>query len=193
MRKVGKFILLEIGEFKKWLADFEQTRPITHIQHHHTWIPNYSLFNRNNHFQLSDSMERSHRKRGFDEIGQNLTTFPDGTIMVCRNLNIQPAGIENANRGGICIENVGDFDIGKDEMTAAQADTIVELTKVLLARYNLVPNDSTLVYHHWFTPKTGKRKTVDEPDSVKTCPGTNFFGGNTLKAYKDTFLPLFKL
>ena len=192
MKKIGKFILLEIAELGDWLKNFNQTRPISHIQQHHTWIPNYDSFNGNNHFRLCDSMEQAHLKRGFSEIAQNFTTFPDGTIMICRDLNIQPAGIANANKGGICIENVGDFDDSKDQMTDEHRQTIVDLTKALLSRFTIIPNDKTLVYHHWFDLKTGKRKLTDEPWSVKTCPGTNFFGGNTHKAYEQFFLPLFK-
>lgn len=191
MKKLGKFILLDLDELRVWLSEYKQIRPITHIQQHHTWRPNYKLFNMNNHFKLCDSMERDHIKRNLGQIAQNFTTFPDGLIMVCRDLNIQPTGIAKANGGGICIENVGDFDINKDVMTEAQRNTIIELTKMLLVKYKLIPNEKTLVYHHWYNPKTGQRKTADEPNSEKTCPGTNFFGGNTRKDYINHFLPLF--
>ncbi|WP_142687411.1 peptidoglycan recognition protein family protein [Chitinophaga polysaccharea] len=192
MKQVGKFLLLDVDEFQKWLSLFQPGRVITHVQQHHTWIPSYKHFDGNNHFKLCDSMEQGHIKRGFDEIAQNLTTFPDGKIMICRHLNKQPAGIHLANKGGICIENIGDFDIGRDVMNQQQKSTIVALTGLLLKKFNITPNSQTLVYHHWFDLETGKRKITDESDSIKTCPGTNFFGGNTVKAYNDNFLPLFK-
>jgi hypothetical protein len=192
MKQAGKFMLFDTDEFEKWLSRFEHERKITHIQQHHTWLPSYKHFDGNNHFKLCDSMEQSHITRGFDEIGQNLTTFPDGKIMVCRNLDTQPAGIKFANKGGICIENIGDFDMGKDVMSEAHKNTIITLTQLLLTKFNISPDSETLVYHHWFDLATGHRKTEDEPNSAKTCPGTNFFGGNTLKAYNSNFLPLFK-
>ena len=192
MKQVGKFLLLDVDEFKKWLSLSHPVRIISHIQQHHTWIPSYQHFDGDNHFKLCDSMEQSHIKRGFDEIAQNLTTFPDGKIMICRNLDKQPAGIHLANKGGICIENIGDFDKGRDVMTESQKNTIITLTGLLLKKFNITPNSQTLVYHHWFDLETGKRKVTNDPDSIKTCPGTNFFGGNTVKAYNDNFLPLFK-
>ena len=33
---------------------------------------------------------------------------------------------------------------------------------------------------------------MDKKTSVKTCPGVNFFGGNTRKAFEDNLLPLLK-
>ena len=41
-------------------------------------------------------MENQHKERGFAEIAQNFTTFPDGKIMGCRNINFVPAGIKGA-------------------------------------------------------------------------------------------------
>lgn len=109
--------------------------------------------------------------------------------MICRSLDKQPTGIHLANKGGICVENIGDFDKERDMMTEAQKNTIITLTGSLLKKFSITPNSQTLVYHHWFDLETGKRKVTDEPDSIKTCPGTNFFGGNTVKAYNDNFLP----
>lgn len=192
MKQVGKFILFNIDEFTGWLVQFDKKRKISHIQHHHTWIPSYKHFDGNNHFKLCEIMENSHKSRDFDEIGQNFTTFPDGTIMLCRSLNTQPAGIKFHNNGGICIEHVGDFDIGKDNMTLSQKQTIISLTQLLLTKFNIRPSENTIVYHHWFDLSTGQQKPNDEPNSEKTCPGTNFFGGNTIKEYKQYFLPLFK-
>lgn len=193
MKQVGKYILFDLQEFEGWLTAFKCTRDISHIQQHHTWLPDYKDFNGDNHFKLCDAMERYHTSPevGMTEIAQNFTTFSDGTIMVCRNLNTQPAGIKFANGGGICIENVGNFDIGKDKMTAAHKETIIGLTKLLLTKFKLTPDEYSLVYHHWFDLKTGERKPTDEPNSIKTCPGTSFFGGNTLKDYHTNFLPLF--
>ena len=40
-------------------------------------------------------MEAAHKERGFSEIAQNITIFPDGKVMICRSLNTIPAGIKN--------------------------------------------------------------------------------------------------
>ena len=191
MKQVGKFKLLDLIEFQEWLRNFEKKRTINRIQQHHTFIPAYKHFDGNNHFKLCESMERSHIERGFDEIGQNITTFPDGTIMLCRDLNIQPAGIKLQNSGAICIENVGDFDLGKDSLNDIHRHTIIQITKLLLQKFAIVPNKKNLVYHHWFDLKTGERIEEEGKGAKKSCPGTNFFGGNTVEAYNTNFLPLF--
>lgn len=136
-------------------------------------------------------MERSHIERGFDQIGQNITTFPDGNIMLCRDLNIQPAGIKFQNSGAICIENIGDFDKGNDNLNENHKLTIVQVTKFLLQKFNITPNKTNLVYHHWFDLNTGETIEEEGKGTKKSCPGSNFFGGNTVEAYNNNFLPLF--
>jgi len=189
MQIKGKFILLEPHEFADWLTLQTLTRRITLIQQHHTYVPAYTHFKGDNHFKLCESMERSHIERGFAEIGQNFTTFPDGKIMVCRNINTIPAGIKGANTHGICIENLGNFDNNGDVMTQSQKDTIIAITKILLTTFNLIADDQSVVYHHWYDLTLGKRITREGTGTTKTCPGENFFGGNTVADFTNNFLP----
>lgn len=186
----GKFILLLPDEFDNWLSRVSIRRKILLIQHHHTYIPAYKHFKGNNHFEMCRSMENSHISRGFAEIGQNFTTFPDGKIMVCRNLEIIPAGIKGANTNGICIENIGNFDNGNDILTKEQANSIILITRSLLKKFSLTANDQTVVYHHWYDLNTGKRIKKGGSGVTKTCPGTTFFGGNTSEAFDKNFLAL---
>ena len=190
MKAIGKFILLEIGEFNDWLNMQTITRDLKLVQQHHTFIPNYKSFKGNNHFELCKSMEQAHLERGFAEIAQNFTTFPDGKIMVCRNINIVPAGVKGANSKGICIENVGNFDKGKDIMTAEHRATIIAITKILLAKIGQTANEETVIYHHWYDLNIGKRIKVEGTGVTKSCPGTNFFGGNKVIDFQNNFLPL---
>jgi hypothetical protein len=186
----GKFILLESNEFASWLLMQKITRKINAIQHHHTYIPAYRHFKNDNHFELCESMEKSHLERGFAEIAQHFTTFPDGKIMICRCLNNIPAGIKGANKNGICIENVGNFNKGKDEMTPKQKKAIIALTEVLLTTFKLAPNDQTVIYHHWYDLILSRRIKKEGTGTTKTCPGTAFFGGNTVNDFNKNFLPL---
>jgi N-acetylmuramoyl-L-alanine amidase len=190
MKAIGKFILLDLVEFDAWLEAQKIVRKMSLVQQHHTYIPAYKNFNGSNHFQLCQSMENAHKERGFAEIAQNLTTFPDGKIMVCRSLNTIPAGIKGANSYGICIENVGNFEKEKDAMSTQQKECIVHITRSILHRFKLIPTDSTVVYHHWYDLNTGKRLLKEGTGSTKTCPGTIFFGGNTVAAFKVGLLPL---
>jgi hypothetical protein len=189
MRKQGKFLLFDnVAEFAPALAAMLITRRIVLVQNHHTFIPNYSTFRGNNHFALLQAMENAHLERGFAEIAQNLTTFPDGTVAVCRSMDKIPAGIKGANTGGICIENAGNFDVGADAMSAAQRDAIIQLNAALCSKFALAPNTDTIVYHHWYDLNTGER--TNGTGTTKSCPGTNFFGGNTVASAAANFVPL---
>ena len=190
MTTVDKFTLFSFDEFRNWLIPFQVSRHIKLVQNHHTWLPDYSLFNGNNHFQLLKSMEKSHLERGFSEIAQNLTSFPDGKIALCRSLDKIPAGIKGANTYGVCIENLGNFDIGKDNMADAHRDTILRLNALLCKKFILPTDTDSIVYHHWYDLDTGQR--TNGSGNTKTCPGTNFFGGNTVQNCQENFIPRVK-
>lgn len=173
------------------------TREITMIQNHHTWDPDYaSITPENSEMDALEAMRRFHiQVRGWSDIAQNITTFPSGNIGLCRPIDIMPAGIFGANRGAICIENLGNFDAGHDTMTQAHKDTITFLNAVLCAKFNLNPVKEQVVYHHWFD-RTGQRFSDDTinnnlvGDEQKTCPGTAFFGTNTITSAEANFYPL---
>jgi uncharacterized protein YraI len=185
----GKFTLFAgSGEFGAWLNASSFSRVICLLQCHHTYIPSYENFHGTNQFDLLHAMEAAHLQRGFSEIAQNLTTFPDGTIAACRSIDTMPAGIKGANKNGICIENVGNFDVGHDEMNAQHRDCIVSVFALLSKRFNLQPDSNGIVYHHWYDLTTGLR--TDGTGDTKTCPGTAFFGGNTVQDAETNFIPL---
>jgi len=184
------FILMNRTGFDLWLESYDVVRDIELIQNHHTYIPNYSTFTGDNHFKLLSSMKRSHLKRGFSDIAQNLTTFPDGMIAICRPINTTPAGIKGANSRGICIEHVGNFDIDGDEVSEEHRKTIIWINAVLCKKLGLEINSDTIVYHHWYDLKTGKRK--NGKGLTKSCPGTAFFGGNKVDDAEKNFIPLIK-
>lgn len=188
MEQRGKFVLLDVADLTRWLAETTVHRQIRLIQNHHTFLPSYQHFNGSNHFDKLLGMEAAHLERGFNEIAQNLTIFPDGRIAICRSLDRIPAGAKGANTGGICIENLGNFDASRDEMTAAQRDSIVQVNALLCRKFALTPSTDTIVYHHWFDLDTGAR--VNGNGNTKTCPGTAFFGGNSESAARTHFIPL---
>ena len=185
----GKFILCDVPEFASWLDTSSFSRVIHLVQCHHTYIPSYTNFHQTNHFDLLAAMERAHLERGFSEIAQNLTTFPDGSVAVCRSIDTIPAGIKGANRNGICVENVGNFD-GVDAMTPQHRDCIISVFAMLCKRFNLSPDSNSCVYHHWYDLNTGLR--TNGTGTTKTCPGTQFFSGNTVAAAEANFIPLIK-
>ena len=188
MEKKGKFVRMKLVEFVDWLEANRFDRQIGVIQNHHTYMPNYASFKGNNHIALCESMERAHLERGFAEIAQNLTIFPDGDVVLCRSFNTIPAGIKGANQNGLCIEILGNFDQGGDAMIDAQRNAILTVNARLLMRFGLPCDTDHVVYHHWWDLSTGQR--TNGGGNTKSCPGTAFFGGNSVIAAQAGFLPL---
>lgn len=188
MQTKGPFSLMTVAEFAVWLSSLSLGRKIVRVQNHHTWSPSYKDFDSSNHFALLTSMDTSHRERGFDMIAQNMTIFPDGMVAICRPFERIPAGIKGANTDGLCIENVGNFDVGGDTMDARQRTAIVQVSALLARKFSLPFNTDAFVYHHWWDLNTGAR--TNGTGSTKSCPGTAFFGGNTVAAAQANFLPL---
>ena len=187
MQTKANFILMTVSEFGTWLSTQTVTRTISTLQNHHTYIPSYAHFKANNHFALLSGMDASHRERGFDMIAQNITTFPDGMVAICRPFDRIPAGIKGANTGSLCLEHIGNFDAGGDTMTAAHRVAILQVNALLARKFSIVPSPQTLLYHHWWDLNTGTR--TDGTGSTKSCPGTAFFGGNTVAAAQAHFIP----
>ncbi len=189
MEKRNKFILLDSSEIKDWLIKQDVNRAINLIQNHHTYLPDMSHFDGQNHFSRLVGMRNFHiNNNGWSDIAQNITTFPDGKVAICRSLEKTPAGIRGHNSNGICIEHLGNFDRGRDTMTQEHKDSIVHLNAVLCHKFNLTPSTNTIVYHHWYDLITCKR--TDGSGTTKSCPGTNFFGGNSIESAEKNFIPL---
>ena len=182
--------LLDIKEFKKYIDGLKITRKINAVQLHHTYAPAYAQFKGDNHLTLQNNMKNFHVKsRGFTDIAQTFTIFPDGKICTGRDINKAPAGIYGANTNGICIECIGNFDVGGDAMSDAQKDAIVGVTKILLDKFGLDARTG-VTYHCWWTSGGTSLGTYVKGKSAKTCPGTNFFGGNTKDSYIKNLMPL---
>ena len=187
MRTEDGFTLLNADEFAARLATIQPQRAIRVIQNHHTWRPNYTSFH-DNHFNLLRGMRTSHmRDRHWTDIGQTLTTFPDGTVALCRSFDVAPACAKGANTHGVCIEHVGDFDTGADVMTDAHRELILRVNAALCDRFKLVPSTASIVYHHWFDLESGAR--TNGTGTVKSCPRTGFFGGNSVHDAELEFIP----
>ena len=182
------FTKIDPGEFQTWLDSQSISRTCVRVQEHHTWKPRYSDFNGNNHFEMQRGMKRYHiNKNGWNDIGQHFSIFPDGIVVTGRPLNKTPACIGLANSEALCIENVGNFDTGGDTMRPEQADAIFSITAALLKKIGVSkPNSVNVVYHHWYN---SSGNLVYHNSGQKSCPGTDFFGGNKLADFTANFLP----
>lgn len=182
------FKKIEVHEFEDWISNINVGRTVMKIQQHHTYIPSYVHFNGNNHFERQLAMKNYHiHQNGWQDIGQHFTIFPDGKILTGRSLEKSPACITNQNANSICIENFGNFDLNGDVMTDAQKETIIAVTAALCKKFNLSVNSNSIVYHHWFRLDNGFRN--NGTGNNKSCPGTNFFGGNKVSDFNQHFVP----
>lgn len=187
-----RFILFDNAqEFRDWLFQQEVNRDIRKVQQHHTGVPNYETWYKNpDHFTVQRGMWDYHvNKKGWSDIAQHASTFPDGRIMLGRSLDRMPAGILGANAGAFCFEHVGNFN--EEDMTAAQRQTIIEATAAVCERFGIEPSADTIPYHHWYDRVTGKRNW-GEGGTIKSCPGRDFFGGNKRHHAEGSFYPLVK-
>lgn len=207
MKQAYGFTLLEsISEFDKYIKKQKPTRKIYRLQVHHTDLPNYDtwedtdkkVYKSNPELGRTNSLD-DYGKRTWGSsdghghyIAQHFTIFPNGKITTGRHLNSTPIGIKGWNSGAICIEIYGDFDKGKDKMTSAQKKSVIAVYAILCMKFKMTPSTSCIKYHAWFTSGGTCIGTYDPKRSRKTCPGTNFFGGNTDTAMKKNFLPKIK-
>jgi uncharacterized protein YraI len=183
------FTLFSASEFETWIRNQNVARTVLFIQQHHTFSPSYRHFDGGNHFALQKAMKNHHvHNNGWNDIGQQFSIFPDGKIVTGRSLEFSPACIFGNNRNAICIENVGFFDQGQDTMTAQQKNSIIRVTAALCKRFNVPVTTDRIVYHHWFDLSSGAR--TNGTGITKSCPGSNFFGGNTVINSEQHFLPL---
>lgn len=192
MMTKGNFLLMESSEFYDWLQKQKITRAISKLQVHHTWLPNYSTRRNQDHFKCLEGIRNTHLANGWSGTGQNITVFEDGKIAVSldRDLNKTPAGIKGANTGALCVEIIGNFDVGGDSMTDAQKQAVLHLYACLALKLNIPVDTNHIVYHAWYTPVGDWLGDYILGRSSKTCPGTNFFGeGNTRLAAAQGFIP----
>ncbi|WP_299367037.1 peptidoglycan recognition family protein [Winogradskyella sp.] len=188
MEKKFGFYKMNVSEFEDYFLDTKVARTVLTIQEHHTWRPSYSVFDGQNHFELQRNMRDYHvNHNGWSDIGQHISIFPDGEIVTGRSFERSPACIFGQNSNAFCIENIGNFDAGGDIMHPEQSDSIIRVTAILCKKFDLPINTKSIVYHHWFNLSTGKRNNGSGGN--KSCPGTQFFGGNKVSDCEANFLP----
>ena len=206
MKTKNGFTLFEnTSEIGPWLKKQNVTRKITRLQVHHMGLPSYSTWEKtdkkvfsNPYFGRTESLD-SYGKTTWGSksangkyIAQHFNVFPDGKITTGRSLNSNPIGITGWNTNAICVEIYGNFDKGNDTMTTAQKEAVIALFGELCKRFNITPGADTIRYHAWFTSSGTYLGDYKAGKSRKTCPGTNFFGGNSMNKFKANFLPAIK-
>ena len=189
MKTQNGFTLMNKDEIGSYLAKQKVTRKITRLQVHNTFLPDYTTWEKTDkkvfsepHFGRAQSLDDYGKKTwGYSDghghyTAQNFTVFPDGKIIVSRNLNSKPIGIKGWNDGALCIEIYGNFDKGKDIMNTSQKKAVIYLYGELCKKFK-IPVDTTHIRPHcWFTAGGTYLGKYDSSRSAKTCPGSNFWG-----------------
>jgi hypothetical protein len=150
--------------------NYQWTRTVKEVQIHHTWKPDHSNFNGNNHEQLQEGMKNYHVDvLGWSDIGQHLTLFPDGKWMIGRDWNKIPASIEGRNTYGFAIEMIGNFDLGYDKLQGEQLNSIL-----MFLKYINLP----IVFHNEYANKTCPGTSLNKADFVNAV--INYGGVNSM-------------
>ena len=191
------FTKMTPAEFKTWIHK-QGNYKYTGLQVHHTWMPDYSCFYKadgkhEDELTRQYNTQQYHKKtNGWGDIAQHFTIFPNGAIVTGRKLsNTTAIGIKGWNSNKICIEIYGNFDKGKDVMTAEQKEAVITVYGELCKKFKITPSISTIRCHAWFTSGGTYLGDYNKSKSAKTCPGTNFMGfGNSKAAIRDNFIPL---
>ena len=206
MRTSNGFTLFEkTSEIGPWLKKQSVTRKVTRLQVHHMGLPSYNTWEKTDkkvfkdpYFGRTESLDNygkttwGSKSANGKYIAQHFNVFPDGKITTGRSLNSNPIGITGWNTNAICVEIYGNFDKGQDVMNEAQKKAVIALFGELCKRFDITPGANTIRYHAWFTSGGTYLGDYKAGKSRKTCPGTNFFGGNTMTKFKANFLPAIK-
>ncbi|SDY85030.1 N-acetylmuramoyl-L-alanine amidase [Thermoactinomyces sp. DSM 45892] len=158
------------SDFLSYLNDnLRATITETHV--HHTAAPNHANWNSDvkkhgagAYLARQNSMRSHHMNvRGFSDIAQHITIYPDGNIMTGRNPNIPPASAtgyndsDPDNKHPFMFEMVGNFDKGHDVLQGSQLQSAVEVCRYLLGK------GARIRFH---------RQCTINGKAPKTCPGT---------------------
>ena len=193
------FTKMTADEFATWINK-QGVYNYTGLQIHHTWSPCYSNFYKADGTHEDELIRQNNIKtyhvktNKWADIAQHFTIFPNGAIVTGRSLsNTTPVGIKGWNTNKICIEIYGNFDKGKDVMTAEQKNAVIVVYGELCKKFKIAPSISTIRCHAWFTAGGTYLGDYNTSKSAKTCPGTNFMGfGNSKSAIEKNFIPLIK-
>lgn len=152
-----EFNLLTLSQFEQQIASVDPGRAINHIQIHHTWKPTLkSYVAAIDREAVIRGMHTYHTTaRGMKDIAQHFTVVPEG-IWDGRPMAMDPGGFYGAeNRGGICFELVGDFDIGREALTGMQLQNTLRAVRACRRRWSA----AAIVFHR-------------EKNPAKSCPGS---------------------
>jgi hypothetical protein len=169
------FHSVTLPDFMAVVGSYPWTREITEVHLHHTWRPRQVDYE--GHATIVGMWRHHTSNNGWSDIAQHVTVAPDGTIWLGRNFNAVPASARgfngNEQAGPFMIEMIGDFDHGKETITAAQKHSTLGVIRSVQERFRL--SAGALRFHSEM--------------SAKTCPGESFNKDALIKEIRAFELP----
>lgn len=137
---------------------------------HHSYLPSQAQYSGAATIRGIQNYHMDDADTKWADIGYHFLIGPDGVIYEGRPETVVGAHCSpNTNAVGICL--IGDYDNGKDELTAASEQSLLKLMSWLASNYRIDPK--TNVFGHC-------------DFSSKSCPGTTVYAN--LPGYKDIIL-----
>lgn len=137
------------------------TREVSKLLLHHTWNPSHAEWHglKSMNGMMSFWYERQKKEGWHYPPGGHFVAEPNGGIFQAFALDVplNASSQMDANKHGIALETVGNFDTGHDRLEGDQAHTVIGLLAGLCVRYGLQGED--VFFHRNFT-------------NEKSCPGT---------------------
>lgn len=169
------FTQMSVARLIEYCETFKWTRQIKYIDIHHTYSPNLTNYRATSEpLYWQEAMRRYHVVyRGFRDIAQHVTLYPDNCFVTGRDFNWDPASNTGNNANVFMIETLGNFDVGYDKFESEQADTMFSFLAQFLTLKNL--SMDAIRFHR------------DLPNTGKTCPGTSIIKSefiNAVDAYR---------
>lgn len=158
------FRRLSVEQFAQILDRFPFERRINAVHMHHTWRPTRRDFR--GHDTIVGMWRHHTQVNGWRDIAQHLTIDPEGMVWLGRNWNLPPASAAghngNSQVGPFMFEMIGDFDVGRDVFDGPQRDAALEVTALVLNRFDLPT--SALALHNSMSSKSCPGSSIDYAD-----------------------------
>lgn len=153
----------KVEDFAKEIFKMNVTRKVKLVVVHHTYIPNHKQWQGDKSANgVLNFWKKRQREEGWSAPpGGHFLVAPKGELYLPFDLSkiINANSDRKANRDGVAIETVGNFDAGHDKLEGTQRHSLYGLIGLLLAKFNLLPKD--IYFHRSF------------PAAHKSCPGTS--------------------
>lgn len=150
----------------------ELTTHKKYLDVHHTWKPSHKSFKGSNYQSVMYGMWNYHvNTKGWSDIAQHLTLFPDGKWGIGRDFNRNPVSIKEMNQYNFMIEMIGNFDkegtgsynsLGYDKFEGKQKEEMLKFCNWFLKEYNV-----DIRFHNEYSSKTCPGNTINKEQFVK--------------------------